>query len=471
MSLAAAIRTSVSGLNANSRWGASVSKNVANANTEGYTRKEVEFSTRKFGGTTYVSDLRREVDTSMQRMHRTESSKMSSDKAVFEGLQEYTSWLGQPDDQQSVASKMVELENSLTTMVNNPGQTGIQTTVLEASKDMAGSLRDTSSILSDVKSEVKLEIKYDVADMNEAMHRVQDLNSQMAKVDQSSSEALEMHDEMDRLLDGINEIMEVQTTSDRFGRVNLYTGGGTALVEGDTVNTVSFDVGSNKMFAGDSEITPTNPNVNGFSNGSLGGLMTLNNKTLPQFQDQLDEFARGLVETFENADDSLGAGDAGLFTDNGAAFDPTDKEGLAARIQVNAAVDPERGGELWRIRDGVGATSEGPNGSAEQVRSFIDALQEPQTYAPGTNIADNVKLSEYGANMVAYQQTQRTSAEKSFEHSKTTADAIQQNRLSVEGVNVDDELQKMMLIEQSYAANSKTMNTVSKMMDTLIQMV
>lgn len=44
-------------------------------------------------------------------------------------------------------------------------------------------------------------------------------------------------------------------------------------------------------------------------------------------------------------------------------------------------------------------------------------------------------------------------------------------RRNAEGVNIDDEMQYLMLIEQSYAANSKILTTVSQMIDTLIAAV
>jgi flagellar hook-associated protein 1 FlgK len=44
-------------------------------------------------------------------------------------------------------------------------------------------------------------------------------------------------------------------------------------------------------------------------------------------------------------------------------------------------------------------------------------------------------------------------------------------RQGVQGVNVDDELQQLMMIEQSYAANSKVMTAVANMIDTLLAAV
>ena len=48
---------------------------------------------------------------------------------------------------------------------------------------------------------------------------------------------------------------------------------------------------------------------------------------------------------------------------------------------------------------------------------------------------------------------------------------IEAARASVQGVNIDEELQQLMLIEQSYAANATVMKTLGEMMDTLLAAV
>ena len=51
------------------------------------------------------------------------------------------------------------------------------------------------------------------------------------------------------------------------------------------------------------------------------------------------------------------------------------------------------------------------------------------------------------------------------------AAAIEQAKLGAQGVNVDDELQQLMMIEKGYAANSRVVSTLSTMLDTLLNAV
>jgi flagellar hook-associated protein 1 FlgK len=53
-------------------------------------------------------------------------------------------------------------------------------------------------------------------------------------------------------------------------------------------------------------------------------------------------------------------------------------------------------------------------------------------------------------------------------HQISIADTLTTQRQNLEGVNVDDELQKMLLLEQSYNASAKVIQAVRDMMDALL---
>ena len=253
------------------------------------------------------------------------------------------------------------------------------------------------------------------------------------------------------------------------GAVNLFTSGGTMLVDGDQVALLRYDPGLGALFAGADEISPATAGIRGFDYGSLAGLFELKNNSLPQYQLQLDEMARALVTEFETADASLLPGQPGIFTDNGAAYSTT--PGLAARISVNTSLDPQRGGALSRFRDGAGAVAAGAAGDPTQVLAFIDRFNASVGFDPNTGVGSVMTLEAYATSMVSKQHTTQTDAASELQASSLSAEAFAAARQNFSGVNTDDELQQLLLIEQSYAANAKMMTTVSEMMDLLLAAV
>lgn len=473
MSLTSALSTARSGLDATQVWADVTSRNISNANTDGYVKKSVAFTTTSAGqgGVVEATAVRREVDASLDRMYMAASGQMATQQSIYEGVQAYTAILGQPDDAQSPVSKLTALQTAFNTLANAPGNAAAQQGVVDAANTMAKSLNDAASTLGEVQGEVTTEIKYDVTDLNKTLYQIADLNKQLLAAKTGAPVTADLQDQMGRLVQQVSQLMDVQVSTDSTGQVSLYTAGGSPLVEGQKVDDVSYNDSTGKIFAGTAEITPGASGVRGFENGSLAGLFQLKDEILPTFGHQLDSFAANLIQGFQNQDASLAAGQAGLFTDAGAAYNPAQVDGLASRIAVNAAVDPAQGGTLSLIRDGLGATTPGAAGDATQVNAFLQVFTQPITNTPGTDLPDGLTLGDYAANMVSYQQVQGTQAQQNFNQLQTTAQTIDASRQSVEGVNLDDELQNLIVIEHSYAANSKMMSTISQMMDALIQAV
>jgi flagellar hook-associated protein 1 FlgK len=478
MGLTSALNVGMSGLKSNQKWSEITARNISNANTDGYVKKTTQFSTRSdiSGGGVYVSEIRREVDSTLNRMFRYENSKLEKEKAIYEGIEEYTAILGQPGDAKSSSSKLSEFKSSLINLANTPSSSGMQRAVVTEAQNLTKSLNDTSYALDQLRTETQMEIKYEVSELNDSLYRLQKLNSDIMRLNQAPEGSNETLDEISRVVDKISSQLNIRVTQGVNGRVNIFTGGGTPLLEDNAVNEVTAVAGPTstltnptlRLQAGGIDITPEDSSVRGFEHGRLAGLARVQNNIIPKFQLQLDEFARSLIEGFENTDNSVTTGNPGLFTDNDNSYNAANLEGLAGRIKINDNVLPERGGALWRIRDGVETATKGAASDSTQINRFLDFFSSNQTFDPNTELPSSTTIESYANNMVASQQTERTAAEDEYSAVKVTADTIEASRLSMQGVNIDEELQKLMIIEQSYGANSQLMKTVSNMMDTLI---
>lgn len=470
MSLSSALNSAASGLATAQTQTSLIADNIANATSTGYVRRDAVIVSTGTGGA-QVAEVRRDVDTALVRMARSEGSKMARQQAIFEALENYTLYLGKPGDGTSMADQFSAFNTSLTTLVNMPSSTEAQSAAVYGAENLAASIRATSGTLSQVRADVDMEIRYEVADLNQALYDLADLNGRMLTFEPGTLQAAALGDQMDGLLDRVSEVVGVRISRGADNTVSIYTTGGAALLEGSTVRDVSYNSGDGTFYAGGAEITPGKDGVRGIEEGSLAGFAELQANILPRFQLQLDEYARGLIQAFEASDTSLAAGEAGLFTDNGLAFDPADLEGLANRIQVNEAVSHDGDSEIWRIRDGMAATGPGAAAEAGQILAFIDGLRTPVGADPATGVTAAVTVSEFANQVVTMQAAESSRAETNFNAASSAADLVQVSRQNVEGVNIDDELQKLLLIEQSYAANSKMLTTVADMLDTLLAAV
>ena len=472
MSLSGALNSATAGLHTTQGQSRIAADNVSNAMTPGYVRREAVLVTASGGqGGAVISEVRREVDATLHRMSRLENSRMTQYQSIQEGLTTYTAYLGQPGDGTSPADRFNDFQNSLTTLVNMPSSNGAQTSVALAAEDLVRSVKGAATTLSTTLNDVNMEIRYEVADLNTALYQLRDLNASGSGFTPGSLEAAQFDEKVDTILDQISGIVDTRIHRSSNGSISLYTVSGAALLEGRVVQDVTFNPSDGTLMAGNQDITPFKDGVRGIQHGSLAGLSELKRETIPQFSQQLDEYARGLIQTFEEADASLAPGEAGLFTDNGIAFDPANITGLASRLQINSKISSTGDAEVWRIRDGLGATSPGAGSETVQINAFLAGLDTAMNAATGTGIPAEVTLRDFSAEMITSQAATRARAENDFNAAASAAEVVMSARRNSEGVNIDDEMQQLLLIEQSYAANSRVLTAVSEMIDTLIAAV
>lgn len=470
MSISSALNAAQSGLATSQALSRVSAENVSNSMTPGYVKREGILVSRgpDGGGGVQVKEIRRDVDAAITRVARNELGKMTRHQAVFEGLQGYSAYLGQPSDEASPAARFSEFNTSLTTLVNLPSSNGAQLGAVVAAEELSASIVGASNFLAQVKSEVDMEVRYEVSDLNSYLYELASLNPLTTKIEPGSFERAEFEDRIDGLLDEVSKIADIRVSTTSDGWVNVYTNSGTALLEGEKVHDVRFEAALGELFAGDQEITPGKDGLYGIETGSLRGFLELKNEILPRFQLQLDEFARVLIQGFEAIDLTLNSGQVGLFTDNGQRFDSTRLDGLAGRLQVNDAVTAINGNEVWRIRDGFGGEEESNASSTSYIQAALDFFETSVEFNNDAALGSSVKVVNLASEIVAIQQSERANSEIKFERAKSASEVINSTRRNVEGVNIDDEIQRLTLIEQSFAANSSLLKTLNEMFETLL---
>ena len=249
MSISAALSNAVSGLRANSTASDLISRNIANSSTEGYTRKTVKLTTQD--GNVRVASVDRQVSSLLDKLDRSNVSKLSARQTVAEGVSAYTDVLGQPEDSVSPSALLSELKSSLITLSNSPDQGSSQLAVVSAAKEFASQMQNLSGTIDTVAAEVEMNIRYDVADVNAALYEVAKLNSAIAASAEGSTIRAELSDQMGQALDTLSSYMDVQTVTSKTGQVSVLTSGGTELVSGKTVNDVTYNDGTGVLMAGD----------------------------------------------------------------------------------------------------------------------------------------------------------------------------------------------------------------------------
>ncbi|MGR3322019.1 MAG: flagellar hook-associated protein FlgK [Pseudooceanicola sp.] len=467
MSLTSALNAARAGLTSTSRWAQTTSTNIANANTAGYAKRSPLLTTSGLGEP-MVRGIARSVDASLDRLYRTENARTGHQSSLANALSLHAATLGGTDAADGMLTRLSDFRSAMGLLSVSPSDSALQRAAVSDAEGLAAAINRTHDGLAAATRTAQNGVSSDISQINETLSKIARLNDRIVRTDGTDDRSLSFADQLTEQLDTLSNFMDFTLQYDDTGRVQIYASGGAVILDDDEPQVISFDAATGTLLAGTTDITPGDTGARGISTGSLVGHIEFLNDTAPGMQKQLDEVARALIEGFQAADASLAPGDAGLFTDAGSALTGAYTPGLAGRIAVNDAVRPEAGGELWRIRDGMGATTQGPVGDPTQINAFAELLDGSMSFDPSAGLGDGVTLSSYISTLIASQQYARAEAETARDTAFAGAETIQAKRMSFMGVNIDDELQQLVQIEQSYAANSKLLQTVGEMVDTLL---
>lgn len=470
MSIISAILSSRSGLLANSAKAEIVSGNIANSQSENYSRRAL-LTASAVGGGVNVMGINRAMDYTMDGLYRTESAYAAKQTAIASALSVYSAQLGAIDSESSLPNLMSKFQNQLGLMSNDPGDSSLQQEVLLAAKALTASLRSANSALGQVSKTALKGVETDIEAANAAMTEIARINADIGKSVPGSATYANLQDRRAAELDKLGQIIQIEVRYDGDGRANVHSAGGQPLVIAGLVNELSFDRSTGTLMSGTDDITPGSAGRRGADQGSLAGYIDLLNTTVPQQQLELDEIARALIEGFEGSDASLTPGQAGLFTDNGSALSATYASGLAGRIRVNAAADPGQGGDLTLIRDGLGAVTPGATSDNTQVLAFLNFFSTSVAFDPQAGQGTGTTMMDFTNGIIAQQHARRVASESSLSAYTASAETYRAARLNANGVNIDTELQNLQLVEQAYNANSQALKIATEMIDTLLNLV
>ena len=484
MTISSALTTATSGLSAASKRASVVSSNIANALTPGYARREVGVSEQVVGG--------RGAGVSIDGVRRAENQALTNDRRAAEGAfgreqtlastyASFNSALGEPGDGYSLFAQYQNFETALRSLSQSPESQASQTQVLDAAKSLTSTLNQLSDDAQTTRRNADAEIARQVSSVNDALKQIEKLNRDISIASAGGRDATALEDQRKSLIDQVSSVIPVREVSRGDNKIDLMTDEGVFLLAGSAreieftpANAITPDM----TYAGGAlsglsvegiDITPGGGGLS-IREGTIAGLFEVRDDIAPGFQAQLDGLARDVMERFENIDPTLTAGDPGLFTDAGAAFDPAMETGLAGRIAVNAAVDPDQGGAVWRLRDGLGAGAQGASGNAAIITTMLDALTELRAPPAGTGLSGSLSAAEAAAGVTSSIGASRISAESQLAATSSRAQSLTEAELAATAVDTDQELQQLILIEQAYAANARVIQTADEMIRTLMEL-
>jgi flagellar hook-associated protein 1 FlgK len=452
-----------------------IANNVANASTPGYVDRELPQSELVAGGVgmgVVAGIVQRLGDAVAADAANQATGAQAYSQQMVNVLGSYVQNVGQPADSSSLPSVLSAFQQALTTLSSTPDSTTAQAQTVAAAQNVTSTFQSLDTAIAGAREQADQGIASDVTSVNETLDQFAQNEAQLQQAAARGDSTAPFEDTRANLLANLSQNLPIKVFQSDNNAVIVTTDQGTTLWDGSE-HKLAFDaspsIGASQT-AGLSPVTVDGAPIQMSQTGSIAADLQLRDGTLAGFANQLDQMAGNLITAFQQSDPSVAAGQTGVFTVAGAALDPTDPSaipGLAGKIQVNASLDPTQGGQYWRIRDGAQATAQGPSGNNSTVLGFVNALQQPQSYDTTTGLPGSMTLSNAASQIAGVQQVALSTWTDNNTTRTQQMQAAQSTLSNATGVNVDDEMQRLLLVQHTYEASAQVLQAAAKMLDAL----
>ncbi len=489
-----ALGIALSGLRVAQRGIDVVSSNITNASTTGYTRKILPTETQLADGQgigVRYGEIQRYVDQSILRDYRVQLSSQNYYKAKEGFLARALDLHGATHLETNIGAQIGRLTNSFVELSLNPDSRTLQTDVLNNAQRLATNFNTIASELLAIRNEAQATITNEVGNLNAILRDLASFNRKISTMTAAERSTATLEDQRDMLVKKLSELIDVTYYSDGSNVLTVQTKQGHVLVDTEP-REVRFD-NQNLTYQtyypqslGGLEILDSGGNAvdliaNGNNpGGKIGGLLSLRDRELPQYLVQIDELAHKMMMRLE-------AQGLTLFTDATGtvpANDPSVYAGIAATIRVNPLVT----GDPSLIQRGTAAGTV-PAGSNQVIRNvldyafgkFADALGTPNvpfnTQDVGYNgdidffilSSSNMTLEEFARAMLDHQAQDYSITKATLETETQYLHEVEKRFLDTVGVNVDEEMIKMIELQKTYTASAKMISTLDELFSELLR--
>lgn len=447
-----------------------VSSNLANAMTEGYGRRSLEVSS--YGGGVKIDGVTRAIDRGLVSDRRIAEARLNADQRTADMLGKIESIIGGPESLDSIATRLTSFEGALVSAATDPASEQRLAQLNGSLGSLVDKMHSDSAQIQKLRQEADSAILGDIDTLNANLKMLERVNADISRANGAGRDPSSLFDARQQIVDEISSIVPVRELDRGSGQIGLITTSGMVLIDGKAsqltftrsptiVPEMTLASGGLSGIALNGVPVSTNNGYGKLGGGSLGAAFEMRDNTLVAAQDGLDRIALDLAARFADPAVDPTAGGIGLLTDDGAAASGPNVVGLSARLAVNVAVDPAQGGNLSAWRDGVGAASTGPTGNPAQLDRWRHSLVE-------NGGISGMSAFEAVATFSSEMSAERLNADKELSFSAARWDSLFSAELAG-GVDTDAELQNLIRIEQSYAANAKVIQTISAMLQQIME--
>ncbi len=242
------LQTGVSGLNTSQAGIDVTGHNIANVNTEGYSRQKINITTNPpydvasgvFGRGATVESVERIYDDMLAGNLRQEESSLSYWENLQTKLEQVEIYFNELEQGSGLGDALKNYFNAWQELANTAPDNSDEAMVkrfdlIAKTTTLTQKMQESYRALEEIRSESDKNIEESVKEANNIINNIASLNKEIARVESSGNNANDLRDKRELLLNDLSKIMNISTVKTQNGTINVYSAGN-MLIDGSQAN-------------------------------------------------------------------------------------------------------------------------------------------------------------------------------------------------------------------------------------------
>lgn len=463
------LNSTATALNAQSQAIAVTGNNIANVNNSNYSRETVTFQDSAAVQTDQglqpgpiTVDVQQVRDAALDQMVRQEASLTSGYGAEQNVLNQAQAALGEnitnstsgtssstaSTTSSGLSSALNDFFNAFQAFATSPTDAGARQSLIQSAGVLTDRFQTIAGNLAQTQADAGAEVGTQVDSANTLLQQIAQLNGQIAAAEVNSpGSALSLRDEREGALEQLAGYLPISVTEGANGEDRVSTTDST----GSTVTLVSAATVPNTLAYAGGAVSAVNSTTQasialGLSSGSIQGAINAGTGPVQTLIGNVDSLASQIVSSVNAAYNPSGAA-------GGNFFDPAGVTGGTIALASNLTPTS--------LQAGTGAA--GDNSVALAVASLANTA-----FSTAGGDAIDGTFTQFYSGAVSNLGQSLDTINNQVTDQQAVQTIINNQRTSLSGVSVDEEMSNLMTYQRAYQASSEVFSVVNSLLNNLL---
>jgi len=282
------------------------SHNIANVNTEGYSRQRavlnptppLDVQPGPIGTGVEIKMIERVYDRFLGLQITNEKQNLGRWEELSKLYDRVETTFTETSEASGLSQLMVDFWNAWYDLANNPTGQPERSTVRIKTETLANNLKQKASELQQIQKDSDSSINVGIGEINLLTKQIAILNEKISQIETRGLQANDYRDQRQNLIEELGHWLNITAFENEDGKVTILTGGGRPLVDNMTSWNLTAEKDSSGFYAvkwvdekgNKTDITSS------ITSGKLGAWLEMRDTNLPDLLSQINELAAGLIK-------------------------------------------------------------------------------------------------------------------------------------------------------------------------------